>query len=309
LAAVAAVLTAVVNAFINGLPDLVGQVGGGIEAIRAWLADGPLQVSPQQIDNLLTSARDAIARNQGRLTSGAVNTAVTIGEVLAGFFLVLLTLFFFLKDGAGIWAFLTRLLPGTARSTVHQAGHHAWRTLVSYVRATVFVAFVDALGIGLGAQFVGLPLVLPLAALVFLASFIPLVGATLSGAVAVLVALVAVGPIAALIMLAIVIGVQQLEGHVLAPLVMGRAVAVHPLAVILGIASGGVLAGIVGALLAVPVVATANTAIRYLAAHPADGSVPAEEPPDADASGGDRPGNDDSATAGASAKRSDSTVG
>jgi predicted PurR-regulated permease PerM len=186
--------------------------------------------------------------------------------VLAGFFIVLFVTFFFLRDGAQIWAFLTRFLPRSARLPVWTAGNEAWETLNAYVKATVFVAFVDALGIGIGAAVLGVPLALPLGALVFLSSFIPVIGATLSGAVAVLVALVAKGPVTALIMLAIVIAVQQLEGHVLQPFVMGRAVALHPLAVILVLTAGIVIAGIVGGLIAVPMLAVLNTAVRSLAA-------------------------------------------
>jgi len=149
------------------------------------------------------------------------------------------------------------------------------------VRATVLVAFIDALGIGIAIGILGVPLAFPLIALIFLGAFIPIVGATVSGAVAVLVALVAQGPVTALILLAAVIGVQQLEGHVLQPLIMGRAVAVHPLAVILGIGAGAVLAGIPGALVAVPVIAVLNTAIRHLARvrraeNEAAGTVPDE---------------------------------
>jgi predicted PurR-regulated permease PerM len=154
-------------------------------------------------------------------------------------------------------------------------------------RATVLVAFVDAVGIGIGLAVLRIPLALPLAALVFLTSFIPVVGATLSGAVAVLVALVTQGPVSALILLAIVIGVQQLECHVLQPLIMGRAVALHPLAVILAIATGIVTAGIVGGLVAVPLLAVGNTAVRYLVAHPTgeptpDHTSPGTEPTDDD---------------------------
>jgi predicted PurR-regulated permease PerM len=160
-----------------------------------------------------------------------------------------------------------------------RAGHYSWHTLVAYVHATVLVAFVDAIGIGAGLFFLRVPLALPLAALVFLGAFIPGVGATLTGAVAVLVALVTVGPVKALIALGVVIAVQQLEGHVLQPLIMGRAVALHPLAVILSIASGVVLAGIVGGLVAVPILAVLNTAIRYLFAHPTGEPTPDREPP------------------------------
>jgi predicted PurR-regulated permease PerM len=145
-----------------------------------------------------------------------------------------------------------------------RAGQQSWLTLVAYVKATVLVAFIDAVGIGLALLILRVPFALSLAALVFLSSFVPIVGATVSGAVAVLVALVTRGPLVALVVLIAVVLVQQLEGHVLQPLIMGHAVAIHPLAVIVAIATGVVLAGIVGALVAVPVVAVLNTGIRHL---------------------------------------------
>src|SRR4029079_8266139 len=165
-------------------------------------------------------------------------------------------------------SFLCRLLPREARVSTARAGHYSWHTLVSYVHATVLVALVDARGIGIGRVVLRVPLALPLAALVFLGAFIPVVGATLTGIVAVLVALVAQGPVTAVIVLGVVIAVQQVEGHVLQPLIMGRAVALHPLAVILAIATGVVTAGIIGGLVGVPLLAVANTAVRYLIDHP-----------------------------------------
>ncbi len=199
------------------------------------------------------------------MTAGALSTATTLGHVLTGLFLVLFTTFFFLRDGRRITRFLIGLLPKATREDLLSAADVSWGTLVNYVRATVLVAFIDAVGIGLALVILEVPFPFPLAALVFLGAFIPIVGATVSGAVAVLVALVDQGWVVALILLAAVIGVQQLEGHVLQPLIMGRAVAIHPLAVILAIAAGIVLAGIVGALVAVPIVATLNTGIRHLA--------------------------------------------
>src|SRR3712207_6037095 len=159
---------------------------------------------------------------------------------------------------------LVGLFPRDSRAYLDEAARRAWRTLISYVRATVAVALVDAVGIGIGLAVLGVPLVIPLAALVFLGAFIPIIGSFLAGSVAVLVALVAVGPIKALIALAIVVLVMQLEGHVLQPLLLGRAVHVHPLAVVLSIASGLLVAGIFGALIAVPTVACANVAGTYL---------------------------------------------
>lgn len=278
IGAVAGTLTVVIEAFVDGFSDLAEQVRQGIDEIRNWLVQGPLSLSNAQLDEAIDAAQKAITDNQGSLTAGAVNTATTVGHVLTGFFLVLFTTFFFLKDGRAIWSFLVRLLPRAAREAVDQAGEYSWRTLIAYVRATVLVAFVDALGIGLAVYFIGVPLALPLGALVFLGAFIPVVGATLSGAVAVLVALVAKGPVAALAVLIAVIAVQQLEGHVLQPLLLGRAVALHPLGVIVALAAGVVLAGIVGALVAVPLVAVANTAIRYLVDYDRGENVPPDEP-------------------------------
>jgi predicted PurR-regulated permease PerM len=280
-------LSLIVRTFIGQIDSLSAQVGDGINEVQRWLAQGPLHISATQLGQYVDRARDAITENQGTLTSGALSTAGTLGEVVAGFFLVLFTLFFFLRDGSQIWSFLCRLLPRDARVATARAGHYSWHTLVSYVHATVLVAFVDAVGIGIGLVILGIPLAIPLAALVFLGAFVPVVGATLTGVAAILVALVADGPVSALIVLAIVIGVQQLEGHVLQPLIMGRAVALHPLAVILAIASGIVVAGIVGGLIAVPLLAVLNTAIRYLVRHPSgeptpDNKAPGTEPADDD---------------------------
>jgi predicted PurR-regulated permease PerM len=276
-----------VETFLGQLDNLSTQVGDGVQEVQNWLATGPLHISQDQVNDALTRLRESITSNRSALTTGALNTATTVGELAAGFFLTLFTLFFFLRDGGQIWRFLCRLLPRQARVPTARAGHYAWHTLVSYVHATVLVAFVDAIGIGAGVAILRVPLALPLAALVFLGAFIPVVGATLTGAIAVLVALVTVGPIKALIVLGVVIAVQQLEGHVLQPLIMGRAVALHPLAVILSIASGVVLAGIVGGLVAVPILAVLNTAIRYLVRHPegeptADREPPGTEPTDDD---------------------------
>ncbi|WP_432988247.1 AI-2E family transporter [Dactylosporangium sp. CA-233914] len=269
----------IIYTFINQFDNLSTRVAGGLNEIRGWLASGPFHISERQLDNAWSSLRRQVTANRGALTSGALTTATTIGEVAAGFFLVLFTLFFLLRDGGQIWSFLCRLLPQQARLPVARAGHYSWYTLVSYVRATVLVAFVDAVGIGIGLVVIQVPLALPLAALVFLGAFIPVVGATLSGTVAVLVALVTNGPVSALLVLGVVIAVQQLEGHVLQPLIMGRAVALHPLAVILAITTGVVAAGIVGGLVAVPLLAVGNTAVRYLAEHPLGEPTDDHEPP------------------------------
>jgi len=272
-------LTLIVQTFVSQLDDLSTQVADGLKEVQSWLAQGPLHLSQTQLSDGLARLQSSITDNQGALTSGALSTATTLGEVVAGFFLVLFTLFFYLRDGGQIWTFLCRMLPRGARIPTARAGHYAWHTLVSYVRATVLVAFVDAAGIGIGLAVLRVPLALPLAALVFLGAFIPVIGATLTGAIAVLVALVTVGPVKALILLGVVIAVQQLEGHILQPLIMGRAVALHPLSVILSIATGVLVAGIVGGLVAVPLLAVLNTAVRYLFSHPGGEPTHDREPP------------------------------
>ena len=178
------------------------------------------------------------------------------------------TLFFFLFDGPRIWAWIVRLFPRSARAKVASSGVIAWLQLQAFTKATILVAAVDATGIGLGALILGVPFASGVALLVFFGAFIPVVGAAMSGAVAVLLALVAKGPITALIMLGVVIAVQQLESHLLQPVLLGRAVRIHPLAIILAIASGVVLWGIVGALIAVPVAAVVNAVGNHLLVDP-----------------------------------------
>ncbi|MCW0215479.1 MAG: AI-2E family transporter [Pseudonocardia sp.] len=273
LALIAGLLSFVVNTFISGLPALQSQLTTTFTAIQQFLAGPPFNLSTEQLNNLPAQIGQSLTENRDALTSGALTTATTVGELGAGLALALFSLIFFLYDGPRIWRFLLRGTPRNRRDRVDVAGRRAFATLVGYTRATVLVAFVDAIGIGIGLWAVGVPLVVPLAALVFLGAFIPTVGAVVTGAVAVLIALVANGLIPALVVLAVVIAVQQLEGHVLQPLLLGRAVKLHPLAVVLAVAAGVVVAGIPGALLAVPLLAVVSAAIRSMTA-------PAEADPD-----------------------------
>lgn len=266
IAVVGGIMTFVVSQFISGAPDLVEQVTRSIDGLRVWLVEGPAHLSKDQIDHAGDSVITALRENQAKLTSGALSTAGTITEIVTGALLVLFTLIFLLNGGRDIFAFITRIFPTTVRDRVRDAGRAGFRSLIGYVRATCLVALVDAIGIGTGLAIMGVPLALPLASLVFLGAFIPLVGAVLTGGIAVVIALIAKGWVYALITLGLIIAVQQLEAHVLQPIVMGRAVSLHPLAVVLAIAGGGVLAGIVGALLAVPALAVTNSAVRVLLA-------------------------------------------
>jgi predicted PurR-regulated permease PerM len=256
LAVLGAVLTFVIATFVRGAPALGAQLTTSINAVVNWLTTGPLHLSEQQLRNMQDGVLAAMSANQESITTGAINTAATIGRLVAEILLTVFTLVFFLHGGNGIWQFLLRVVPVGVRTRVDVAGRRGLAALVSYTRATAVVAVVDAV--------LRVPLAVPLAALVFLGAFIPIIGAVVAGGVAVLIALAANGPISALIVLAIIIGVMQLEGHVLQPLLLGRAVKLHPLAVAIAIASGLLLAGIPGALLAVPLLAVLNSGIRSL---------------------------------------------
>ncbi|OBF60030.1 AI-2E family transporter [Mycobacterium sp. 852002-50816_SCH5313054-b] len=269
------ILAFVIVQFVYGLPDLTDQISHSIDSTRRWLIEGPLHLRGEQISNAGNAAIQALHNNQSKLTSGALATAATITEVVTAGVLVLFTLIFFLYGGRNIWAYVTKIFPAGVRHRVREAGNAGYGSLISYVRATFLVALTDAAGVGTGLAIMGIPLALPLASLVFLGAFIPLVGAVIAGFLAVVVALLAKGVVYALITLGLLIAVNQLEAHLLQPLVMGRAVSIHPLGVVLAISTGGVLAGIVGALLAVPTVAFLNNAIQVLLA--ADPSAEAEE--------------------------------
>lgn len=260
----------IVTQVISGFPDIRDRSAAFYDGFKGMLLDSPLHLTETQINEYLAGAWKAFQEDGNVLLSGALSAGSSIGHVLAGILLVLFATLFFLIDGRRIWDWTVRLFPRKARPAVNGAGHAGWRTLTQFVKVQIFVAFIDAVGIGLGAWILGLfyggfPLVLPIAIAVFLGSFIPVIGAVLTGTLAVFVALVYLGAWPAVIMLAIVLAVQQLEGHVLQPFIMGNAVKVHPLAVVFAVAAGGFLAGIAGALFAVPVIATLNVIVHYIA--------------------------------------------
>lgn len=268
LIVVGGLLTLVITTVIASLPQLQDQLSASLNSINSWLERGPLHLSPDQLQQVVDRTFGALRGNSSELVSRALSTASTIGSMLTQSLLALFTLIFFLYSGSQIWTFLMRAVPNEVRDQVDVAGRRGFASLVSYIRATVAVACVDAVCIGIGIWIVGVPLVVPLAALIFIGAFIPIIGAVVTGAVAVLIALVANGFVAALIVLAIVIAVMQLEGHVLQPFLLGRAVRLHPLAVVLAIAVGVAVAGITGALLAVPILAVIKSAIGSLLRDP-----------------------------------------
>lgn len=262
-----AVLSGVINAFVAGLPELRTQLTESYQqTIKPLLAGPPFRVPLDRLNDLPGELQRSIEANSDAITSGALSTAATLTEVVSGLVLGLFVLIFFLYDGPKIWGFMVKVVPRPHRARADVAGQRAFASLVGYTRATVVVAVVDAVGIGVGLWIVGTPLVIPLSALVFLGAFVPVVGALLSGFVAVAVTLVANGPVQAAVVLGIVVAVMQLESHVLQPILLGRAVQVHPLAVVLAVAGGVVVAGITGALVAVPLVAVFSAGIRSLIA-------------------------------------------
>ncbi|MFE2330276.1 AI-2E family transporter [Streptomyces sp. NPDC059385] len=264
---------------MENLDDLSNRVREGINELKTWALDSPFHVTEKQINDIAKNLSETIGTNTEQITSAGLQGVTVLVEVLTGMLLAMFSTLFLLYDGKKIWTWVLGLVPATARPGMAGAGPRAWRTLTAYVRGTVLVALIDAVFIGLGLYFLDVTMAVPLAVFIFLFAFIPLVGAVISGALAVVVALVTQGPVIALAVLGVVLAVQQIEGHVLQPFILGRAVRVHPLAVVLVVAAGGMIAGIGGAVVAVPLVAVTNTVVVYLRAysreqlHPAVGPV------------------------------------
>ncbi|HKX14750.1 MAG TPA: AI-2E family transporter, partial [Propionibacteriaceae bacterium] len=236
---------------VNGFNKLSDWLNNG--PLTKWLRDGPLHLSPTWLDSSTWVSRitDFLRESGSSIATYAAELGAQVGHFLAGLAIALFALFYFIYDGRGIFTFLLKFFPRVARDRVDQAALKGWRSLSSYVRATILVALFDSIGVLIVALILGVPVAPALAALVFLGAFVPIVGALVSGFVAVVVALVALGWVEALIMLGGVILVMQIEGHVLQPFLLGRAVKLHPLAVLISIAIGIIVGGIVGALMAV----------------------------------------------------------
>ncbi|GAA4737780.1 AI-2E family transporter [Modestobacter marinus] len=247
------------------LQDLTRPLAAGIDRIRVWLIEGPLQLDPQQVADV---RNDIVTRLYEATPSPGAGAQLGL-YALGGLVLIVFLVFFLLKDGAAMWAWLLTRVPDRTRARVDGAGLAAWDTLAGYVHGVIIVALIDAVGIGIALVVLGVPLWLSLTLLTFIGAFVPIVGATVSGAVAVLVTLVTNGVTDAVIVLVVVLVVQQVEGNVLQPLIMGRAVRLHPIVILLGVTAGGLIAGIPGALLAVPMLAVAYRVLEHLRTHPA----------------------------------------
>lgn len=261
---VAGPLTLVTNQAIAQFDDLRRQAVAGLESLRRYLTAGPL--SRQQLDAAVAELAGLLQRAAPDPVAGAMTAVQTVGAVV----IALILLFFLLRDGAGMWGWLLARFPARSRGRVDAAARAGWQTLVSYVRGTVLVAAIDGVGVGIALLVLGVPLALALAFLTFLLAFIPLVGAFVAGALAVLVALVSNGVPTALLVLAAVILVQQLEGNLLQPLIIGRALNLHPAVVIVVVTAGGLVGGIAGAVVAVPLVVVAYRIFETARTYPGD---------------------------------------
>ncbi|HCU48253.1 MAG TPA: AI-2E family transporter [Micromonosporaceae bacterium] len=246
--------------------DLAERVRDGVERLRTF-GSRVLPVSDAQINQILDDIESRL-----QVGTNAVAGALTIAEVLAAVILALFVAFFLLKDGPSMWEWFVDQMPGRARASLEDVGAASWETLTRYIRGILIIAVIDAVGIGIALVLIGVPFALPLALLVLVGSFVPYVGSTISGSVAVLVALAANGPIDALLTLAAVVAVQQLEGNILEPFIVGRQVRLHPVAVVVAVFAGALIAGIAGAIIAVPLVAVGYRVVRVLRARRLVGS-------------------------------------
>ena len=257
------VLVSIVPAIVAEFDDVERSAREGLDEALRWLSQGPLDVEREQVARAVDRALEGAA-GAGNITGSVLSGAALVVEVIAGLLLMLVVLFFFVHDGRRIWAWVVALLPVAYRDDGDEIGRRMWATACGYVRGVAVIALVDAVLIAIALAVIGVPLVLPLAVLTFLGAFVPLVGAVLVGTVAALVALVSEGALAAILVVVVITVIQQLEGDLLYPVVVGRSIALHPVAILLALTAGTVLAGLAGALLAVPVTAMAWDALDYL---------------------------------------------
>ncbi|MEV7604006.1 AI-2E family transporter [Paenarthrobacter sp. NPDC089322] len=268
LVLLAGVITIIVVSVRSQWDELIGQAAAGLDELENFLLTGPFPLDREQLDQARASVVEFAQSSQVR--SGAVTGLSVVAEFLAGASLMIVILFFFLKDGAKIWDFFLRPFKGPREQKLRRVGKRTMEVLGGYVRGTAVVALVDTVAIGAVLLILQVPLAIPLAIIVFIGAFIPLVGATVAGVLAALVALVANGPIVALIVVAVVIAVNQLEGDLLQPIVMGKSLQLHALVILMALTAGTILAGIIGAVLAVPLAAVAWAIVQVWTAEDPD---------------------------------------
>lgn len=271
LALVLGLLASIVPAVAAQSDELAGQARAGFQQ-ATLLVQGPLGINQAQIDGTINMAIERLRGSIGGVASGVLTGAAIFANALAQTILTLIVAFFFVNDGRRIWGGLVGLLRPTVRDDADALGKRSFTILKAYSRGIIVVAVVDAALIGLALLLIGVPLTLPIVVLTFLGAFFPLIGAVVTGAVAVLVTLFSNGLTDAILVLVAVLIVQQVEGNLLYPYVVGGSLELHPLLILLALAGGTAVAGVVGALIAVPVAAVASGALSYLSGR---------EPPDA----------------------------
>ena len=253
---------------------LGSQMRDAARTIRTWLVTGPPNMSERQVDQLLNDLTTQITENRAALAQGAFATANSALVVVGGMVLTLFAVLFLMTDDGGIWGWVLRLFPCPTQPKVAHAGTVAWRTLIAYMRSTVLLALINALTMVVIMLVAGMPLVVPLGVLLFLGSMIPLIGMLVAGVVVVLVALVTKGLVMALVMLIALFLTVQLEGNLVNPFIMGKAVQVHPLAILMAVTAGTIVGGIFGAFIAVPLVAILNSVVSDITAQGPEEPIP-----------------------------------
>jgi putative heme transporter len=265
-------LVAIILGFIplisNELDTLRQRADEGVAEVQRYIASRPFGLSEEDLNRYLDQARERFTENSSGLTRGAVQGVTLVGEVITGLILSLFLTFFFVKDSERFTRWILDFAGRDRERHLREMGTRSATAVSGYLRGQAAVGAVDAIFIGIGLAILGVPLVVPLAFLTFVAAFLPLVGAVVAGALAALVALVTKGVTTALIVVGITLLVQQLEGHLLAPLLLGRAVSLHPVVIILALAAGAILGGIIGAFLAVPIAAVVTAVGTYLRGEP-----------------------------------------
>jgi predicted PurR-regulated permease PerM len=265
---VGGILALVITKAVQQAPQLANEINQLVPKVENWLINGPLHLDRTTIDNFSKNITSQVNKNGTAIASTALSTGKTVVDVLSGLVIGLFATIFLIFDGEGIWGFLLGLVPRDGRARADAAGRAAWETLGHYVRGTLIVAVFHGVAISIVLVALGVPLVVPLALIVALGSFVPLVGAVVTGALAVGVAGISQGLFAAVIVLAVLVADNQIEAHVLQPFVVGRYVHIHPLAIVLALAAGTILFGLYGAVIAVPLMACLNSAVRSLLREP-----------------------------------------
>ncbi|MGE0879572.1 MAG: AI-2E family transporter [Acidimicrobiia bacterium] len=264
LAVLTVLVVVLVPRFVDEFGGVTGSVSTSIDDVRDWATSGPLHLSSDEVDRIAESAREQLGANQAQFVTGAVTGVRYVVEGVIVTFASLLLSFFFVKDGERLWSAILQTVPSVQRDRADRAGRRAWHGVRDYLRGMTLEALAEAAMKAIGLLVLGVPLVLPLAVITFLGGYIPLVGAVLAGALSASVALVTEGPGTALAVVALSLFIQNVASQLLDPLIMSRTTRLHPVVVLLAVTTGGVLAGVLGAVLAVPLVAATAGALDEL---------------------------------------------